>query len=134
MTSIELFHADLVEASIDGVECDHVSATSRTWRIKECPDVLTIDFLPTNIIPLLRVNDFLINHWLAGVEINDGVLRMPLGDGFAERYQQRDIQGRLQSLGPDPSAIVLDRNLGRQLHQDLVDQLQNLIYEKSGID
>ena len=73
MTSIELFHADLVEASIDGVECDHVSATSRTWRIKECPDVLTIDFLPTNIIPLLRVNDFLINHWLAGVEINDGV-------------------------------------------------------------
>ena len=134
MPSIELFHSDLLEANIADIEPDNITPTSITWHVAGYPDVLTINFLPKNITPLLRVNDFLINYWLADVEIIDGVLRMPLGDDFERRYQQRDLQGRLQSLGPDPSAIVLDRNLGRQLHQDLVDQLKTLIDEKSGID
>lgn len=134
MTRIELFHADLLTANIDSIKPHDVNPTSITWLVDGCPNVLLINFLPRNIIPSLRVNNFLINYWLAGVEVNEGVLLMPLGDDFERRYQQRDLQGRLQSLGPNPSAITLDRNLGRQLHQDLVDQLQHLIYEKSGVD
>lgn len=82
--------------------------------------------------PVLRVNNFLINHWLADVVALPGSIEFRPGLNFSEKYNHKDKQGRLMSLN-NVSDQVLDRNVGRGYHKSLVQELKKLLDEKRNI-
>jgi hypothetical protein len=83
-------------------------------------------------VPALRVNNFLINLWLADAVTLPGSIEFCPGLNFSEKYNHKDKQGRLMSL-TNASEQVLDRNVGRNHHESLVQELKQLIDEKRNI-
>lgn len=79
---------------------------------------------------IIRLNGFLINFWLANIKIIDNQIYFPLDSLFYKKYNAKDIQGRLNSLGNNPSTEALDHNIGRNLHPELVNNIKSLINEK----
>ena len=130
---IELFHKELKSATLESNLNNQVSIHGDTycWEFAHPPQDITIKYSPKEIIPKLRIDGFLVDNWVANVKIHDSCLNVRIGDDFAVRYRHKDLQGRISSLGNDPSRIVLDRNVGNELHSDLIDKINTLINEKS---
>jgi len=133
MIKVEIFHSALERANISVAENAQKTAMdgSISWEIYTAPELIKIEFFPAHIVPKIRINDCLINHWLADVNVSQGTLDLPLSVDFVTRYRNKDLQGRKDSLGANAGAIVLDRNIGNELHMDLVETIRNLINEKS---
>jgi hypothetical protein len=83
-------------------------------------------------VPLLRINDFLINFWLADIQHQENCFWFSLDLNFSKKYNEKDKQGRISSLA-NRSDTVLDKTVGRFLHQDLVDDIKKIIHEKRNI-
>ena len=115
------------QSRIDCTATDSVCA----WEINDPVEDITIEFKPFGIVPKFWLNGFLINFWLGDVLQQNHALSVNIGTDFFERYSLKERQGRIDSLGSDPSPIVVDRNIGRNLHTDVLEKLKNQIYEKS---
>ena len=88
------------------------------WNIK-VNDQSIVKITYDSGTPVLRVNNFLINHWLAdAVTLLESIEFCP-GLNFSEKYNHKDKQGRLMSLN-NVSDQVLYRNVGRGYHESLV--------------
>ncbi len=106
------------------------------WEIELPKDEIIIEFDPNSVDkPLLRIDGFLINYWTAKIEHRPGFLKFYYdGTNFFNAYHVNNLQDRLNSLGPDPSDLTVDRVVGRNLHLELVNDLLITIHEKSALN
>jgi hypothetical protein len=102
------------------------------WDIDICESEIVIEYSPDYINkPRLRINGFLIDYWTAKIEHSPGRLKFFYDKSFFERYYKNNLQDRLNSLGPEPSELTIDRVVGRNLHPRIVEELLVTINEKS---
>ena len=94
---------------------------------------ICIYFQPWKIDPILRLNGFLINKWLANVELQNHCMKFVLDQDFFKKYRDKDLQGRMDSVGANPSNIVIDRVVGRNSNSDVVMLLKERLGENSNI-
>lgn len=130
---IKIFHTELRNAEIqfdDKNEKSEIKESSATWTLFCKPELIEIKFQPFGITPKLWIDNFLINFWLADVQQQNHKIIIPIGNNFFEKYRARDEQGRLQSLGPNPDPILVDKIVGRNYHQQLVDEIKLKLDEK----
>ena len=135
--TIELDHKQLenVRLTVNGYEIalDGISKTS--WTI-DCPNQsqeICVYFQPWKINPILRLNGFLINKWLGNVELQNHCMKFTLDQDFFTKYRDKDLQGRMDSLGANPGDIVIDRVAGRHGNSDIVMLLKEKLVENSNI-
>jgi hypothetical protein len=110
-------------------DCDH----NWCFDLLDNDQLVCVYFRPWKINPILRVNGFMVNKWLANVEVQDHCLKFIINKNFFQDYQNKDLQGRLNSLGPNPRDVSVDRIVGRQEHRDIIRSLKEKIIEKSNI-
>lgn len=133
---IELVCNELVNAKLTYSNCEVTANNARQWELELINDtVITINLPGISISqPLLRVNGFLLNFWLANVKFDNNQLVFTLGPNFSKGYSQRNLQGKLDSINNTTDKTVLDRLIGRSLHLDLVNNLHTLINEKRNLN
>jgi len=121
--------------TIEGVEVAPDDISTAAWTIKWSvqPQEICIYFQPWGLNPILRINGFLINKWLANVELQNHCMKFFLDQDFFTKYRDRDLQGRLNSLGDNPGDIVIDRVVGRHCNSDIVMLLKEKLIENSHI-
>jgi hypothetical protein len=135
--TVELENKQLENSSltINGAEVTPNNISTASWTIKwpEQPQEICIYFQPWGVNPILRINGFLINKWLANVELQNHCMKFFLDQDFFTKYRDRDLQGRLNSLGDNPGDIVIDRVVGRHSNSDIVMLLKEKLVENSHI-
>jgi hypothetical protein len=94
---------------------------------------ICVFFEPWGIDPILRINGFLINKWLGNVEMQGHCLQFSINQDFFKYYREKDLQGRIDSLGSNNRNVTIDRVIGRSSNSDLVAVLKEKIVEKSNI-
>lgn len=135
---ISVSHPGLVEINfqIDGhtkISCQTCCTLKIDLDISG-PTRFTANFRPFGIKPLVRVDGFLIDYWLAGVKQQDHKIDLDIDVDFFARYSQKDRQGRLDSLSDEQKQMphYLDKYIGiDNLYPELVQEIQNLVNEKS---
>lgn len=135
--TVELENKQLENSSltINGAEVTPNNISTASWTINwpEQPQEICIYFQPWGVNPILRINGFLINKWLANVELQNHCMKFFLDQDFFTKYRDRDLQGRLNSLGDNPGDIVIDRVVGRHSNSDIVMLLKEKLVENSHI-
>jgi hypothetical protein len=133
--TIEIQHSTLTDAELsiqDQIYPAERQGNVFSWSV-ELGHRVEIRFRPWKIDPLLRINGFLINKWLADVLVMDHALQFDLPADFFFRYRDKDLQGRLNSIGDNPNPITIDRVIGRNLHEDMVEKIKTRLREKRNI-
>ena len=135
--TVELYHKQLENGrlTINGLEVISNDISKISWEI--CLPILSqeicIYFQPWKIDPILRLNGFLINKWLANVELQNHCMKFVLDQDFFKKYRDKDLQGRMDSVGSTHSDIVIDRVVGRNSNSDVVMLLKERLGENSNI-
>jgi hypothetical protein len=135
--TVELENKQLEHASltINGTEIVPNNISKLSWTI-DCPahpQEIYIYFHPWGLNPILRLNGFLINKWLGNVELQNHCMKFILDQDFFTKYRDKDLQGRMDSLGDNPGDIVIDRVVGRHSNSDIVMLLKEKLVENSDI-
>ena len=102
----------------------------------DTPTMITAQFQPYGIKPLLRIDGFLIDYWLANVLQQDHQISFELTPNFVEHYRSRDRQGRIDSLSDQQRRVdhYLDKYIGiDNLNSDLLVEIRDLLDEKPSI-
>ena len=60
-------------------------------------------------------------------------MKFVLDQDFFKKYRDKDLQGRMDSVGANPSNIVRDRVVGRNSNSDVVMLLKERLGENSNI-
>jgi len=135
--TVELYHKQLENGrlTINGSEVISNDISKIFWEIylPIQPQEICVYFQPWKIDPILRLNGFLINKWLGNVELQNHCMKFFLDQDFFTKYRDRDLQGRLNSLGDNPGDIVIDRVVGRHSNSDIVMLLKEKLIENSHI-
>lgn len=133
---IELEHKQLTNAvlKVNGKEfaVDQQGCVF-SWVVPDQELDIEITFEPWKINPILRLDGFLINKWLGNILLMDHALTFKLTTDYFKQYQQKDLQGRLDSIGSNPTSITIDRVIGQSMHQDMVDKIKEKLSEKSNL-
>lgn len=132
---LELGHKQLTNTrlTVDGIDVTEIS--SHNWLIENSEKFqkICVFFEPWGIDPILRINGFLINKWLGNVEMQNHCLQFLINQDFFKYYREKDLQGRIDSLGTNNRNVTIDRIVGRSSNSDLVAVLKEKIVEKSNI-
>ena len=135
--TVELYHKQLENGrlTINGSEVISNDISKIFWEIylPIQPQEICVYFQPWKIDPILRLIGFLINKWLANVELQNHCIKFVLDQDFFTKYRDKDLQGRMDSVGSTPSDIVIDRVVGRNSNSDLVMLLKEKLGENSNI-
>ena len=94
------------------------------------PIQVAIEFFPFKIKPIVRVDNFLLDYWLANIKLWDHQLEFNISKTFYEDYKNKNIDGRIASLTKEQQNIehFWDKYIGiDNLNPDLVDKIKNLI-------
>lgn len=134
MNRVEIASAtpmEWVRISVAGNVCTEMHDTcSAMAAIDQSPAVITAEFRPFGIRPWVRYNNFLLNHWLANIQLYDHMLEFSVSEDFYDLYKQRDIQGRMAHVtGTDTAAENLhDKYIGiNNLYPELVREIRDLL-------
>jgi len=132
---IELEHKQLVSSRLTANTVDVFEISDHQWIINGSKQgqQVCIYFEPWGIDPILRVNGFLINKWLGNVEMQNHCLQFFIDQDFVKNYREKDLQGRIDSVGANNRDVTIDRVVGRSSNDDLVSVLKEKIIEKSNI-
>jgi hypothetical protein len=96
----------------------------------QLPVNVVVEFHPFKIKPIVRYNNFMLDYWLASVQLQDHKLSFDIQHSFFYDYKNKNIQGRIDSLGAAQKEIehYLDKYVGiNNLHPDLVAEIKQLI-------
>lgn len=134
-TSIELAYAkplDYIKIYCDDIlvaenhDCNFLKFSTNL----ALPSKITINFSPFKIKPIVRLNNFMLNFWLADIMLYDHCLKFVVKQTFFQDYKNKDIVGRIAYL-PDEQKNVehfWDKYIGiNNMHVDLVNQIKQLI-------
>ena len=137
VTDPSLIQCQILINDITMIEANAKTTVSIDFKIAE-KKKCTLLFHPFKISPMLRVDGFLINYWLAGIQQQDHRLDFDIGPDFFKWYRDKDRQGRLSSLSNEQKRDehFSDKYIGiDNLHADLVGEIRcNLGDEKSDTD
>lgn len=127
---VELFH-DKLSAYKQFVNDTLVSEGSCNGSITlnfACgPGRNSIWFEPWGIVPHIRVNNFLIDPGLAGVDVFDHKFDICLDKNFFTNYKQQDLYYRQQSINVE-DAYIYDSVIGvGNMHKELVDKIKEVM-------
>jgi hypothetical protein len=96
----------------------------------ELPVHVAVEFFPFKIKPIVRFNGFLLDYWLADIQLWDHRLEFTISKTFYQDYKDKNIAGRIASLPPEHQAIehFWDKFIGiNNLHSDLTEEIKKLI-------
>lgn len=132
---IELEHKQLTNSRLTTNEISVAETSLHNWIIENLEEFqnICVFFEPWGIDPILRINGFLINKWLGNVEMQSHCLQFSINQDFIKYYREKDLQGRIDSLGANNRNVTIDRVIGRSSNSDLVAVLKEKIIEKSNI-
>jgi hypothetical protein len=101
-----------------------------TAVIDTLPAVVEVEFRPFKIKPIVRYNNFMLDYWLANIQLFDHKLEFTITDEFFQDYKNKNMQGRIDSLSESQKGVdhYWDKYIGiNNLHPDIVQQIKKLI-------
>ena len=91
------------------------------------PSDIKIFFEPWKIKPLLRIDDHLVDYWLANVMQYDHMIQLHWTSDFYREYQQRHIESTIKYLGLTKQEHI-DYYLGiNNSNLDIVEQIKKYL-------
>lgn len=110
---------------IEGHDCKILAGP-----VNVLPALVEIQFRPFKIRPIVRYNNFMLDYWLADIKLFDHELKFTVTDTFFQDYKNKNIQGRIDSLGQaqKDSDHFWDKYIGiNNLHPALVQEIKKSI-------
>jgi hypothetical protein len=101
-----------------------------TAVIDTLPAVIEVEFWPFKIKPIVRYNNFMLDYWLANIQLFDHKLEFTVTDTFFQDYKNKNMQGRIDSLSESQKGVdhYWDKYIGiNNLHPDIVQQIKKSI-------
>lgn len=124
MTKVEIFVNQRPIAT--AVDCNKLLAKFD----EQLPATVEVFFEPFKLKPIVRLNNFMLNYWLANIVLYDHKLQFEIGKNFYQDYREKDIQGRLghvQVQGEIPDHVY-DKYIGlKNLYPELVQEIRELL-------
>lgn len=134
MNLVEIFHAqpmEWVRITIDDrVVVEHENVTTATGTVDQLPAQIRAEFRPFGLRPQVRYCGFLLDPWLANIQVYDHQLEFTVGDDFYRDYRDKDIQGRMAHVSGDPANTenLHDKYIGiNNLYPELVAEIRDLL-------
>jgi hypothetical protein len=96
----------------------------------ELPVDVVVEFQPFKIKPMIRFNNFLLDHWLANILLEDHRATFNIAKTFFQDYKDKNIQGRINYLTEEQKSVehFYDKYVGvNNLHPELVDEIKKII-------
>jgi hypothetical protein len=126
---LSVSHPDLnmIRFEIDQTVIDHEQQNYEyVVNISQAAEI-KIFFEPWKISPFIRIDDHLIDYWLANVMQYDHMIQLHWSDNFYCDYQNRNIQSKIQYLGLTKQEDI-DYYLGiNNSNLDIVDQIKKYL-------
>jgi hypothetical protein len=117
----------MVRVEINGQEIPYNQTGAEFIINIESSASVEIFFEPWKIKPLLRVDDHLIDYWLADVAQFDHMIRLHWDLNFYQKYQDRNIKSKMEYLGITKQEDI-DYYLGiNNSHFDFVNQIKKYL-------
>lgn len=127
---VEVFHKDLVgykQFVADDLVSEGSCSGSVMLSFDSQPVTNSVWFEPWGIVPQIRVNNFLVDPGLAGIDLFDHKFDIVLDKDFFTRYRQQDLHYRQESIDVD-DAYIYDSVIGvGNLHKHLVDNIKEVM-------
>lgn len=128
--SVELFHTELIgykQFVNDVLIAEGVCNNSVTLQFDCHFGTNSVWFEPWGIIPKIRVNNFLVDPGLAGIDLFDHKFDIVLDKDFFSRYKEQDLHYRQASIDVN-DAYIYDSVIGvGNLHKSLVDNIKEVM-------
>ena len=132
---IEIFHSQLTEYKLFVNEqlisedmCD------RKVELSVPASSASIWFYPWKIVPTVRINNFIVNPGIAGMDLYEHKLDIDLTDDFYEKYHQNHTSSRVESFFLNENGkndeILFDSLLGLNDHKDVVEEIKKVLDDK----
>lgn len=87
----------------------------------------SIWFEPWGIVPQIRINNFLIDPGLAGINLFDHKFDIFLSDSFFKNYRKKDLYYRQESINVQ-DAYIYDSVIGvGNMHPELVNSIKQIM-------
>jgi hypothetical protein len=101
-----------------------------TGAIISLPAIVNVEFQPFKIKPIVRYNNFMLDYWLADIQLFDHQLEFAITETFFQDYRNKNIQGRIDSLTESQKNLdhYWDKYVGvNNLHPEIVQKIKNFI-------
>ena len=101
-----------------------------TGVVNVLPAKVEAEFRPFKIKPVIRYNNFMLDYWLANIQLFDHKLEFTITDEFFQDYKNKNMQGRIDSLSESQKGVdhYWDKYIGiNNLHPDIVQQIKKSI-------
>ena len=98
--------------------------------IVSLPAMINVEFRPFKIKPIVRYNNFMLDYWLAGIQLFDHQLEFSITETFFQDYKNKNIQGRIDSLSESQKELehYWDKYVGvNNLHPEIVQKIKTFI-------
>jgi len=93
------------------------------------PAKIKIEFFPHKITPIVRLDNVMLNFWLANITLYDHCVEFDAGENFFDQYRDKDIQGRLNTIpGDEKTGHYLDKYIGiDHLYPEIIKDIKELL-------
>jgi len=108
----------------------HENVSIASVSLDQLPMDIQVLFTPFKIRPMIRFNGFLLDYWLASVDLFDHKIQLRISEKFYQEYKQKNIQGRIDSLSAEQKNVehFWDKYVGtNNKHETLIDEIKRLI-------
>ena len=112
------------ELQLEEYNTNHVFAS-----IDRFPSKVWLEFFPHKITSIVRVDDVMLNFWLANVTLYDHYVEFTIDTDFFDQYRDKDIQGRLNHVASDEkTGHYLDKYIGiDNLYPEIIKEIKELL-------
>ena len=96
----------------------------------DLPAKIKVEFSPYKARPIVRLNNIMLNYWLANIMLYDHYLEFDVPTNFFLQYKDRDMQGRIDHVPADEAhgQHYFDRYIGiNNLYPELIDEIRKLL-------
>lgn len=135
MNSIEISHSapfDNIKIFVNQTlvaDSDNANTIASVFD-HELPVKIEVQFTPFKIKPVVRLNNFMLNYWLADILLQDHKLEFNVGKNFYQDYKNKDISGRIAHLSAEEKSLenIYDKYIGiNNLYPELVKETKELL-------
>lgn len=129
ITHRDPFHSIKISVN-DAIVLEEQNINSVSIVCDSLPATISVEFSPFKIKPIVRIDNFMVNYWLANIQEQEHKLEFNLDDNFFLNYKKKDIESRLNYLTSEQQKIpeFQDKYVGvNNLHPDLVNKIKSLI-------
>jgi hypothetical protein len=117
----------MVRFEINGQELPYNQVGNEFIINVDCAANIEIFFEPWKTKPLIRVDNHLVNYWLAEIAQFDHMVSLTWDRNFYQKYQQRAMQSKIEYLGISKQEDI-DYYLGiNNSHYDIVEQIKKYL-------